>query len=243
MAHTDLTTAELVGLLQRTKLPTVITEGGDDVVAFRRLEEKLSALSVSILPAGGRPKVMELLERRTEFIETPVAFIVDRDLLVFEPTLPPPFNSGELCLTDGYSIENDLYRDGELEILMTADERSRFNAEREQICQWYAAAVNAARGGILVDLSTSPHALLDAAGRLRPQYAALHPTCQKLESEIDADYQRLLRGKTLVATLLRQLSRSGRKAKFSRFALIELAAAREGPLFNRIAQFVQNALT
>ena len=44
MANVDYSVDELVSLLKKTNLPTIVVEGSDDIIIFRHLEDRLSKI-------------------------------------------------------------------------------------------------------------------------------------------------------------------------------------------------------
>ena len=101
------TVDEIIALLKKTDLPTVVCEGSDDLIVYRRFEEHLSHIGVSILPAGGRENVLEVFERRGE-IPTSVrlAFIADRDTWV-NTEIPTAYVAPALCGSMPFPVEID----------------------------------------------------------------------------------------------------------------------------------------
>ena len=110
-----LTVEELVATLRNSDLPTVIVEGQDDMRIYRWVEERLGSRTANVLPTGGRPNLLSVYERRREFLDLPVAFVADQDMWLFSGI---PTEYGGVIWTEGYSIENDLYADADLEKLL-----------------------------------------------------------------------------------------------------------------------------
>ena len=79
----------------------------------------LAAKKQMYCPVGGRETLLAVYKRRNEFAHLPVAFVADRDLWLFSG-IPPDYP--DIIWTEGYSIENDLYADANLENLLDADE-------------------------------------------------------------------------------------------------------------------------
>ena len=52
------TVDELVSILRRSKLPTVVVEGKDDMRVFRWMEDLVKAHEVDVLGVGGRPNLL-----------------------------------------------------------------------------------------------------------------------------------------------------------------------------------------
>ncbi|MXQ13975.1 DUF4435 domain-containing protein [Microvirga makkahensis] len=239
MPKRELTVDEAVQTLKRSNLPSVVTEGIDDYVIFRRIEEEFSSANVSFLPVGGRGKVLDIFDRRKEIGRNDVIFVVDRDMWVLSSP-PPEYTHRKIIMTDGYSIENDLYRDGKIEKLLTNSERELFKSELAQIIAWYSFAVTPA--GSKASISDHPGKVLSEDGNLCKKYLAeISYTGPDTEiyPQISSDYERLLRGKTLMAVLLRQLSASSRTVKFSKAQLMEMASAERGPYYTNIRNQIE----
>ncbi len=230
MSEARPTVNELVEVLKRSQLPTVVTEGAEDYLAYRRIEERLSTLGVSFLPAGGREAVLQLFERRAEFGGVRVAFVVDRDLWVFGG-VPPLYSASGLIFTDGYSIENDLFRDGDLKKYLLQKEVRLFERELRAVTSWYSYAAHSILSGANERIDISAYELLTTSGNLHPYFVdkvKLAPPPEDFVAEIRQDVGRLLRGKSISDLLIRQLSASKRKAKYSRHTLIDIASAQRG---------------
>lgn len=224
--------------LQRSSLPTVVTEGYEDYFAFRRMEAALASLKISFLPAGGKCAVLEVYRRRAEFADLRTAFVVDRDLWLFAGT-PAEFDQAELIQTDGCSLENDLYRDGQLERFLYGEEVAKFAIDCRAICEWYSFAVRSHLSGRPTTLDFHPNVLLLGPGTLNPKVLTqCHYTgpCAILFPQISANYARDLRGKTLLQLLTKHLAYPGRPAKHSSRALMEYASTVQGRYMQTISE-------
>lgn len=239
------TTEELYQLLKKTSLPTVLVEGKNDIIFYRTVEEELQDLGIDMLPAGNKDAVLELRQRlKAEPISIPIAFIVDKDLWVHGGN-PRQSEMEDVITTDGYSIENDLFIDGDLTQLLYLAEKDDFAADVDKFVKWYSLAVHRNLVSGTSGFRTHPGKILDdpdhyatcmvlSAGELYPDV---------LMKEISASYSRLLRGKSLFALLHRQLSRRGRATKFSEKQLMEIGSARRGACFTRITGLVRDRMT
>src|SRR5258708_3282019 len=127
-ASVVLTIDEILATLKHSSLPTVIIEGRDDAIVFRRLEVIYGEAGLSIFAVGGRSALLATFARRDEVGKNDIAFIADRDAWVL-CGVPSQCKAGCLIPTEGYSIENDVIRDGRLETLMTAPERATYLRE------------------------------------------------------------------------------------------------------------------
>lgn len=227
---------EIIATLKHSSLPTVLVEGGDDIIVYRRLEMRFGPGIISVMPAGGRPNVLSVFARRAELgSDFKIVFVVDKDAWII--TGVPVLDEEQLVMTDGYSIENDIYRDGDLETFMLAAEQGDFRRELEAFVSWFALIFS--RNG---KFSLHPDAVF-VGGLIPAAVTALSPGenyPDQLRENIATNYQRLLRGKSLFALLLRQLSRSGRHPRHNSESLLEYVAREPGPLvsdlFNRVHQ-------
>lgn len=230
------TVDEVIATLSRSQLPTLITEGRDDFEVFRRLEERCGNIGLSVLAVGGRRAVIELFTRRSELEKgPPIAFFADKDLWTITG-VPDAYVDSRFLFTSGYSIENDIYADGELETLMTADERDHFRAELAELVKWYAFAVEGILRGEPHSLDYHPNHILKN-GELCPTFSAavgLRDCSPEMYDRILSDHTFLVRGKTLMSFLLRFLSNTDRAAKYSRKALLEIGVTRRGPLMSGV---------
>jgi len=237
------TADELYALLKRTSLPTVLVEGKDDIIFYRKIEEDLRSLGVDMLPAGNKGAVLELLRRISENpVPTPMVFVVDKDLWVHH------VNDGEkpdaVITTQGYSIENDLYLDGELESLLSMEERRVFREELDKFVYWYALAVARKLQGSDSTFRTHPGKILDDEEHYASEIALSEGEAYPEEflDVIKNNYSSLLRGKSLFALLVRELSSKRREVKFSVKQLMEIGAARRGGNYQQMSRSIQEAL-
>ena len=69
-----MTVEHLVGVLRRARKPNIVVEGDDDVIIYRELTRRIGILEVVLLPSGGRDKLLQIYERRSEFSHIPVVF-------------------------------------------------------------------------------------------------------------------------------------------------------------------------
>lgn len=235
------TVDEVIGTLKRTGDPTLLAEGIDDIVMLRRFEEEFFESGLSILPLGGRSAVLEIFERRDELpADVMILFLADKDLWVYTG-VPDNFDDCRILFTDGYSIENDLYRDGDFERLLSASERASFESYLMDFLKWYALSLARNLRGEEVALSTHPRAILQvpislaASTELRP--GELEPRDEL--AQLSVDYRRLLRGKSLMALLVMQLSHSQRPVKHSVRSLMEHGAVAGGPFVQRIRAWLE----
>lgn len=235
---------ELFHLLQKTSLPTVLVEGKDDIIFYRKIEEELREFGVDILPAGNKDAVLELKEKLSEVeLDVEIVYVVDKDLWIHEEGEVSQIPEG-VVTTDGYSIENDLYRDGDLESLLDHGELKIFSDERTLFVRWYALAMARQLSCSLSGFRDHPTKILDCpkyyAEQMELNEGEAYP--EELAQTIGDNYSKYLRGKSLLALLQRQVSRKGRGVKFSNKQLMAICAAKQGPYYQRLASSISDAL-
>lgn len=233
---------EIISTLQRTSLPTIVVEGTDDMIVYRRLEDRLNSLGVSVFPAGGRINVLEIFRRKSEIsARVKLAFIADQDTWI-NTGVPNDYQHPHLVLTHGYSIENDVFIDGNLISLLNDQEFAKFSRDLQLFVEWYSLALTRHLNGSDQKISLHPDQVLDPAKH--PVLKALFEGEQYPEvtrQQVFANYQRLLRGKSLFALLLRHTNYKGRQVRHTDKALMELVAARPGPLLQLVSDRVAAA--
>lgn len=230
----EISIDEAVETIKRSNLPTVVTEGRDDYVIYRRLEQKLSDIGISFLPVGGKGAALEIWNKVRLFGKAATA-IVDKDMWVYSG-VPDDYSNQNLILTDGYSIENDLYRDGNFEALLSDDEKNQFEIELQIICAWYDGQISHILQGSSAEISLHPNQILQLP-------AISNCNTDNTTMGIYQDYAKLLRGKTLVKTIMRQLARPNRTPKHSFLSMFEFAACLDGPHMATIEASVRQAFS
>jgi hypothetical protein len=234
------TVDELLALLKKTNLPTVICEGSDDLIIYRRLEDRLNHLGVSVLPAGGRNNVLKVFERRYEIPSAVhLAFVADQDIWV-NSGIPLTYSTPCLIFTDGYSIENDAICDGNLEGLLAGTEVTQFKKELCDFVEWYALALTRHISDPTKPIKMHPNQVLNPT--IRPSLLALelgeiYPLSAR--QTILADYKRLLRGKSLLALLIRNTNSRPSQPNHTDRSLLEMVAARPGQKLTRLSSMIE----
>lgn len=234
-----ITVDEIIATVKRSAYPTAIIEGKDDVVVMRRLEDTFSSSGLTIIPAGGRAAVLSVFERRSEMgASAKVAFIADKDLYVVLG-IPQKYNHDDLVFTDGYSIENDMFRDGELHKLIPESDRVKFDQDVSNIAKWYCLSCQRIELGSNEKVDIHPNFFLDDHSKLLSAMT-LKPNesfARNIHSEINGEYYKYLRGKSLFGILQRHIK------GYSNISLLNIGAARNGILFKIISKRVGDILS
>ena len=217
------TVDELVETLRRSRLPTVVVEGENDMQIYRWVEARVGNQNANVLPVGGRENLLSVYERRTEYAHLPVAFVADRDLWLFSG-IPPGYRG--IIWTQGYSIENDLYLGAELENMLDPDEAVEHQQVLDSTIEWFAFEVEEYLAGRDAEVARHCNQVVPPGQTERdPGFCTRHGfRChpERIQQIKDA-YQLQLRGKLLFQILVRFLSASKRRAKHSVDGLYETA--------------------
>jgi hypothetical protein len=221
------TLTEFLATLSRSSLPSVIVEGSDDIIVYRRLETIYSDLNVSVFPVGGRDNLILAFENIQEDERScGRVFIADKDTWVISG-VPDKYNVKNFLTTDGYSIENDLMRDGKWTALLTSSEKMKFEDELSLFVYWYSLALKRHLDGDGEVITHHPDNVFTNYSNLTTlREGEVFPDA--LKDFIAQNSFRMVRGKSLVALLMRQLSYSGRSVKHHHKSLMEVAAAMPG---------------
>jgi hypothetical protein len=240
-----LTVDEMVAVLVRSNIPTIVVEGDDDIIIYRWLEKQIPPFQGDIFPCGGRTTLLSLYERRSEYAHLKTAFLADKDMWLFS-TVPHCYS--EIIWTTGYSIENDLYADSTLEDLLDAVEEHDFRTVLQIIVEWFAFEVEEYRRGNNPEVDTHPNEIVRLgtdriADEFKLRRGFQSPTFTTI-AEIQDNYKLNLRGKILFELLARYLSAPARTAKHSKKALLEigLKTKKDNFYLHRIVKEINSAL-
>ena len=231
---TELTPGEILATLSHSSLPSVLIEGKDDLIAFRRFEESQRPGSISILPVGGRNNILATFVRRSEITsDINILWVADKDFWV-NTVVPDEFLDPRLIFWDGYSFENDALRDGKVEGLLHPGEMAAYKAEVTKFIHWYAIEIERSRRGRCPQIKHHPNFVLDDDARyellIRLEDGEVYPTMTN--AELASDYLRLVRGKSLFQILMRHLSCPGRYPKHHHASILESVSVNRGPFFD-----------
>ena len=238
---------ELVSTLRRSRLPTIVVEGKADMQIFRWMEDALKVHEADVLDVGGRPNLLAVYDRRSEFAHLPVAFIADRDKELFTQ-LPAGYE--DIIWTQGYSIENDLYAGAEpsLESLMDPHEADEHRQVLNIIVEWFAFEVEEFLAGRDYKFDHHCNEIVHLGqtvmdNNFRQRRGFRQPNSE-LEQQIREAYQLQLRGKQLFQVLVRFLSAPNRSAKYSYHGLYEIAFKMTSvhPLMHRLIEEIEHKI-
>ena len=241
------TVDELVAFLRYSQRANIVVEGNDDEAIYRRLIQQIDILTVDFCAAGGREKLLQIYERRSEFAHVPVAFIADRDMWLFSGI---PEEYAGIIWTQGYSIENDLYVSGDLETLLETHQTETHRQVLDAVCRWFAYEVEAFLNQHSPHVASSLDEMIPRGKtELDDEFCKRRgfvPPSERRYRQIREAYQLQLRGKLLFQILVRFLNAADRDFRFkiTHHGLFAMALDRpiSRQLFDRLIQAVQEKL-
>ncbi len=241
----EVSVEEAIATLSRSSLPTIVVEGTDDILVYRELETYHNGSFLSVFPVGGRDAVLSLFDSRSAMESGTVLFIADQDSWVIQG-IPEPYHHPDLLLSNGYSIENDVIRDGNLINLMSASEKESFASELDRFIVWYTVAFHSFCEDQNERIAIHPNEVFNRAGLVTSSAndIAHSETLRDLQAIILADPFRLIRGKSLLNLIMRHLSYTGRSVRHNGRALMEMVGSNRGvvlnDLFDRVGSRLNN---
>lgn len=227
---TPLTPEILIATLKRSNLKTVLIEGKDDLFIYKKIEAELDDLDINILPCNGRTALLEVYNHKND-IDSELLFICDADLWVFDNNTPI---SDDLIVTNGYSLENELYQDGSeiLNKLLSPNELIYKNDILFNICEWFAFEVEKYLNGQTSDCKFSEVTILNTnvmprnSNEFTENFVKERMTSKasdELITDIKENYDVKLRGKYLFQVYEKLFQqRTGQAIKYRRDQLFDL---------------------
>jgi hypothetical protein len=162
MATKGYTTDELIESLKRTRIKTIVVEGGDDIEVLRDLESKLVEYCgfVDFCHAGDKSSVLRIWERKDTFPNEMIGFLVDSDLWLFNTERE---KYPKVVFTHGYSIENICIQSQSVVAMANAREPIKRHWETAIIglAEWFAAEAAYHLDGQNPVLDIGIHQILD----------------------------------------------------------------------------------
>jgi hypothetical protein len=243
--ETLLSVDEVVATLRNSSLATLLVEGRSDMDLFCALEEICFENRVDILPVGGRNSLFEIFGRRSEFANTPVVFLADSDMYVFDPPAP---EFDDVIFTEGYSIENDILLGGKAFRLLTKRNREKWEDLISALGLWFASVAHRVIAGEVVQYKHHPSQLVCfSTGKLTPLAESLLVDPQLLcevATRVISNPIKCLRGHTLLDAFGHLTSEVKLKPKCSKDMLlrVDLVSWDSNECLVRIVDRVRNAI-
>lgn len=220
----------------------VVVEGVDDIIVYRSLITIFSSKRIQVLTAGGRDKVLEVFDevKKLGYLDKAI-FIVDQDSWIFSG-IPSPYQDPRIIYTSGYSIENDIYVDRNIDnLLIGAGLSTSFNSKLHLFLQWFALAIDryCLTGHEILDVHPDRF-FRDVTGfcALKPGESHPNPTYNDLITQ----YPLKFRGKSLLPLAVDELNRrkDGYPSYNTKTIMEETAINGRGVHLNRIFSAVDS---
>jgi hypothetical protein len=200
---------ELVQVLKRTTLDTIVAEGGDDLQVLRDLEEKLTQQygAVNFIVAGDKSTVLKAWQEKNQYTRAKIGFLADSDLWLFtEDRQQYP----SVVFTDAYSIENLCMSSNSVIALVTSrlDSRCSWQSALNSLADWFSAEVAFFLNNLPCVLNVGIDRIIDVNANFGlTQYArdriaeAPQQSFNAVQPLVAGDPLRFIRGKSLLLTL------------------------------------------
>lgn len=222
MGNKYLTDDELISAINHSSESYIIVEGPDDVMIYRWILEDIDCEGL-LEPREGCGSVKRLYRRKEEITNPKVIFICDKDTIVYTGTIPE--NYSEMIYTEGYSIENDLYKGKRIEtIYFKKKDKSIFDTVMDSFLRAYACELEKFWDSKNYDFTINPECILD-----KKDYSlitnSLNEFKEPAKETIDYlkdNYDSLVRGHSLFSLVRIVLGRKEREIKYSTKQLYEL---------------------
>lgn len=228
-----------VAQIEDSDLLTIIIEGKDDLAVYNEFEDiyGLSEPLVSVLPVGGRNTALGIFRKlkNTEHLNKTI-FIVDKDQWVIKGIEEEYIHDRIIC-THGYSFENDIFIDGNLENDLKSKNPLVFDNELPILLKWYALEVDRIQHNRnTYNLKAHIDNIFNQeANFTTPLEGETFPT--EIYEKLLTVYPQLLRGKTLLLFYNRVMNkRDGYERSYTSKATIENVCKHKGSCLQSIFQ-------
>jgi hypothetical protein len=223
MPNSQLSIDEIVSLLGKSSLISVLVEGTTDSIVYRWLEKRFDK-QVDFISCGGRNTLLEVYNRKSEFLNSKVFYLADKDLWTYSG-IPEQFS--EIVFTTGYSIENDIIAGSQIENLLEKSEKDIYESEIDLITYWYAFEIDQYIKTGVCEVGANVSQVIKG----KPAYLCenfktsrgfINPS-QEDFIKLRSEYKLKIRGKTIFDVLIRNLNYPSRWAKHQKNAVYETA--------------------
>lgn len=233
---------EIVSYLKRTSQATVLVEGSDEQRIYRYMEDQLSDFDLNFMVCNGREALLNVFNRRFEFSKSQVIFLADKDMWYFTG-IPKEFEK-DIIFTNGYSIENDLYNPAIFEGLMSREEKRLFDSIVSELARWQAFHVEEFFRNGCCNCNHNVSAIIynDILSQDHLALIGFKEPSDSFINLISTKYQEALRGKNLFQLLVKILSSSHRKSKYSRENLLEMGAKFPGASMDNLCSTIKRSI-
>lgn len=231
---------EIISMLKRTRIPTIVVEGKDDIVVWNEVENILCDKRVSIVQTWGRNNLIKVFDGMSEFnADVPILYIADQDDWSF---LGVPRKYEKIIFTNGYSIENDMICDANL-LKMARSDDINYQKELEYIIEYYSLFLV----GKICRFEEGKFKISDHINKItssgilelsKIKFMHFYEFSAPIISLVKNDYMNLVRGKSLME-LICKYSMTGVNPS----NLLKMAAIQHGPKMHRICDEVRSLMS
>ena len=222
MGNKYLTDDELISAMNHSSESYIIVEGPDDVMIYRWLLEDIDCEGL-LEPREGCGSVKRLYRRKNEITNPKVAFICDKDTIVYTGTIPKDCLG--IIYTEGYSIENDLYQGKHIEThYFRKKDKELFSTALDSFLKAYACELEKFRAATEYDFTINPEVVLDKTNYSlkTDELNDYKEPSDKTVNYLRDNYDILLRGHSLFSLVRIVLGRKDRDVKYSLKHLYDL---------------------
>ena len=213
---------ELISVINHSSESFIIVEGLDDVMIYRWILEDIDCEGF-LEPREGCGSVKRLYRRKDEITNPKVIFICDKDTIVYTGTIPDDYS--EMIYTEGYSIENDLYKGRKIETTyFKKKDKSIFGTVMDSFLRAYACELEKFWESKNYDFTINPECILD-----KKDYSLIMNSLNEFKEPdketidyLKDNYDLLVRGHSLFSLVRIVLGRKDREIKYSIKQLYEL---------------------
>ncbi|MCR2820037.1 DUF4435 domain-containing protein [Lederbergia panacisoli] len=223
----NLDVDEIITVINRSSLPTILVEGKYDAIVYRWIEAELFDINANIIECGGRKSLISVFERRAEITNNAnVVFLADKDMWLYTG-VPEEYN--DIIFTSGYSIENDLIHGSINRIikLFNPGEITLLEDIFKVIIPWYSIEVCKYINGEEFKLNYSIQNLLDKS-EVKIREGLLDDNTERYSNYNEVfnfiEEERLLhiRGKNVLDILSYLLQSPKRKVNYSKDSIVDI---------------------
>ena len=238
---------DIIGIAEQiidSDLFSIVIEGKDDKLVYDEFEDffGLHEPIVSVLEVHGRNNALEIFKilKDTPAINK-VVFIVDQDQWVIKGR-ESIYNHPHIICTHGYSFENDVFIDGNLQDDMISKNPEILSEKLPILLKWYALEVARIKSGVETKkLSLDINELFNSVDKYtNPEEGEQFP--DEIFTMLQLQYPQLLRGKTLLKFFVNIMNdrEHCNNNTYSTIATIENVCKHKGTHLNRIFSEVDN---
>jgi hypothetical protein len=233
-----LTVEDAIATLSHSNLPTVITEGRDDYRVLRRVEKRLTDVGVDFSPLSGRETVLAVWEQLPKARQSTVLALVDLDEWIYKG-IPTQYVGDNLIYTVGYSIENDILLDCDIEEFLDDHEVIAFTSDLCHVSADHAIQIERCKSGQSYLLKRHVNEIINE----QDKSPFLTPHELNTQAVLKSHFRQFMRGKSVFELIIRQTTKKGRHVNLNYKHLYEFASVRPGPILLQLERKIRHSFS